>query len=176
MARTFTVDSSLNSSEAEFKPNRHQPALTVTTPANSSLLKMNIKTEISPFLRVSPLGIAESWASEQRPACSPILLLYLTHPRQECRSHFVWAREPSEVHVRVLCLSGLVHRSFALFFWWENSFAMGLKWSDMKEVFVTRNDWRHTFPTPSSGVNLPGGASGGRAPADAKSFCLRSLG
>lgn len=77
---------------------------------------MNIKFEMSLCLRVFILSIGESGASEQRPACSPVLLLNLTHPLQECRSHFVCSREPPEVRVRVLCLSGLVHRTCFLVF------------------------------------------------------------
>lgn len=45
---------------------------------------------------------------------------------------------------------------------WENSFAMGLRGTDMKEAFVMNvfvDDRRHAFPTPPSGVNLAGGAA-----------------
>lgn len=29
------------------------------------------------------------WLTEQKPSCVSILFLYLTHPRQECESHFI---------------------------------------------------------------------------------------
>lgn len=49
----------------------------------------------------------------RNPACASILFLYLTHPRQECKSHFVRGggdQKLSEDHVKELCLSESEHQ------------------------------------------------------------------